>query len=189
MTSIDLTVLRPVRLMRSHMPDAPLPFDALDRFTIDELAQILALSRFGRRPVKLKLHDKGVLDLGLGADSLEKAVLRATVETQATPMKIVASVPNIAAADLFRARSLPVPPSFKNTQIQGTTTVLLGTPETQGALTGTSSIVLTMFVPPHPRELDGIVFGKNTVVDTTFEITPDFKEMTISKATNAPKPM
>jgi hypothetical protein len=76
MTSIDLTVLRPLLLMPFRMAQEtpPLPADAIERFSVGELAQILALSRFSRRPVKLILHSKGLPNHSQAFESFIAAV-------------------------------------------------------------------------------------------------------------------
>ncbi len=50
-------------LLVTGMPESP----TTNHFTIDELAQLLALSRFSRRPIKRRLNDKGLAD---GADDV-----------------------------------------------------------------------------------------------------------------------
>jgi ADP-dependent NAD(P)H-hydrate dehydratase / NAD(P)H-hydrate epimerase len=49
-----------------------------------------------------------------------------------------------------------------------------------GPITGTASLDLTGFVPPHPDELNGIVFGNTTTVKTKFVVTSDRKRLGLS---------
>lgn len=49
-----------------------------------------------------------------------------------------------------------------------------------GPIPGTARLQLIGFVPPHPRELDGIVFGDTTSVSTKFEIESDRKRVVLS---------
>lgn len=74
MIALDLTARHPVRLMLSFMHDTNLPSDALHRFTVTELGQILALSRFSRRPVKKLLHAKGLSDSTESVDAFLKLI-------------------------------------------------------------------------------------------------------------------
>lgn len=41
------------------------------------------------------------------------------------------------------------------------------------------------FVPPHPPELDGFVFGDSTTLESDFTVTPDRKNVTLTKTTVA----
>lgn len=56
-----MNTLLDLRSESAMMPGMePLPADACDRFGLDELAWVLAASRFARRPVKKHLHAKGL---------------------------------------------------------------------------------------------------------------------------------
>ena len=143
----------------------------------------LGLSGTNLGALVVRADPKGSVALGLGAPALEECKLRATLDTAPRPMKLVASLPSIAVADVFRARAMTAPKALADVRVEGTTTVLLGASEPKGGFPGTASFVLSGFVPPHPRELDGIVFGKKTRLDAAFEITPDLAEVRISKAT------
>jgi hypothetical protein len=48
---------------------------------------------------------------------------------------------------------------------------------------GSAAFVVNGWIPPHPRELDGIVYGTTTKLGTTFEVLPDLSEVRFPKAT------
>jgi ADP-dependent NAD(P)H-hydrate dehydratase / NAD(P)H-hydrate epimerase len=71
----------------------------------------------------------------------------------------------------------------RGASVEGTVDVSIGGPESKGMYAGKASFEVKGWTPPHPKELDGIVFGSKTKLGAAFEITPNLAEMRISKAT------
>jgi hypothetical protein len=55
--------------------------------------------------------------------------------------------------------------------------------ERPAALAGSLRVTLKGYVPPHPRDLDGIVFGDTTVVRMKYEVAADFSEAKLASVT------
>ncbi|UQA58303.1 hypothetical protein [Polyangium aurulentum] len=121
--------------------------------------------------------------VGLGKGDPEGAPVRAVIDIDKTPMTATVTLAPLLVDAAAAALGLTAPPAMRGARAEGTATVSLGTPETKGMPQGNASFEVTGWVPPHPKELDGIVFGKKTKLGASFEITPDLAEVRISKAT------
>ncbi|MDC0743317.1 hypothetical protein [Polyangium mundeleinium] len=128
-------------------------------------------------------NGKDPASIWLGAKTAEAAPLRLALDTTSKPMRLTATLPSTKVDDLARARSLSVPADLRGALVEGTVAVTLGGPEAKGMYTGTASFEVKGWVPPHPKELDGIVFGSKTKLGATFETTPNLTDVRISKAT------
>lgn len=133
--------------------------------------------------VGARWNGKDPASIWLGAKTPEAAPLRLAFDTKAKPMRLSATLPATKVDDLARARSLSVPADLRGATVEGTVAVTFGGPEAKGMYAGAASFEVKGWVPPHPKELDGIVFGNKTKLGATFEITPNLGEMRISKAT------
>ncbi|MDC3960225.1 hypothetical protein [Polyangium jinanense] len=133
--------------------------------------------------VGARWNGKDPASIWLGAKTPEAAPLRLALDTKAKPMRLSATLPPTKVDDLARARSLSVPADLRGASVEGTVAVTFGGPESKGMYAGTASLEVKGWVPPHPKELDGIVFGNKTKLGATFEITPNLVDMRISKAT------
>jgi ADP-dependent NAD(P)H-hydrate dehydratase / NAD(P)H-hydrate epimerase len=126
---------------------------------------------------------KSPVAIGVGARSPEEAKLRIDLDTQARPIKATVKLVPMKLDDLARSRAIVLPEGLRGASAEAAATVFVGGPEAKGMYSGTATVDVTGWVPPHPRELDGIVFGRKTKLGATFEITPDLTEMRIGKAT------
>ncbi|MDI1484629.1 hypothetical protein [Polyangium sp. y55x31] len=133
--------------------------------------------------VGARWNGKDPASIWLGAKTPEAAPLRLALDTKAKPMRLSSTLPATKIDDLARARSLSVPADLRGATVEGTVVVTFGGPEAKGMYTGTASFEVKGWVPPHPKELDGIVFGNKTKLGATFEITPNLVDMRITKAT------
>jgi hypothetical protein len=128
-------------------------------------------------------NGKDPASIWLGAKTPEAAPLRLALDTASKPMRLTATLPKAKVDDLARARSLSVPAEVRGASVEGTVVVTIGGPESKGMYAGTAAFEVKGWVPPHPKELDGIVFGNRTKLGATFEITPNLGEVRVSKAT------
>ncbi|MBI3200526.1 MAG: hypothetical protein HYZ29_03215 [Myxococcales bacterium] len=104
--------------------------------------------------------DDAQVAIGFGVDDLSRAPVRFEVRhSVAEPTATVTLTPVDLArlAGPFGAR-LPVE------GVTASATVQLTLPKGSGAVTGTLDATLQGYVPPHPRELDGLVFGDKTTL-------------------------
>lgn len=121
--------------------------------------------------------------VGMGKGDPAVAPLRAALEIDKKPMAATITLAPLAVDVAATALGLAAPPTLRGARAEGTARVTLGTPESKGMPQGEATLEVTGWVPPHPRELDGIVFGKKTKLGASFEITPDLAEVRMTKAT------
>jgi hypothetical protein len=121
--------------------------------------------------------------VGVGKGDPASAPLRAALEIDKKPMTATITLAPLAVDVAAAALGLAAPPTLRGARAEGTAKVWLGTPETKGMPQGEATLEVTGWVPPHPKELDGIVFGKKTKLGTSFEILPDLTEVRVTKAT------
>ena len=133
--------------------------------------------------VGARWNEKDPVSIWVGAEAAEAAPLRLALDTASRPMSVAATVPALRVSELARGRGLNVPADLQGATVEGTAKVFFGGPESKGMYAGTASFEVKGWVPPHPKELDGIVFGNRTKLGASFEITPDLGEARIAKAT------
>jgi hypothetical protein len=117
--------------------------------------------------------------LGLGESELGKAPLRVDVDASANPkLRLrLASTPLERLAAPF-AIQLPVK------DVSGSADVELAFSSREAATpaSGSAHFELKGFIPPHPVELDGFVFGDTTTFDTKFSVNPTMTELTLTES-------
>lgn len=123
------------------------------------------------------------VELGFGLTLSDKPVVSLAFDALEVPFRSTVTFASQKVDDVCRALAVPVPKGLEGSTVAGTISFVL-----DGALPdkphhGTGAFVVTGWVPPHPRELDGIVFGKTTKLGATFEVTPDLGEVRFTKAT------
>ena len=106
--------------------------------------------------------------LGFGQSDLTHAPFRVEVKPSATPPTATFSLAPIAA-DLL-ARLLGVELSISGVTVAAETSIAFGTGPAKGSVNGYTHITLKGYVPPHPFELDGFIFGDTTTFDTKFAL-------------------
>lgn len=115
------------------------------------------------------IADQAFIALGFGAADPKRAALRLEVQPKATPplaTLTLAPTPLTQLAGPFGVK-LPVE------NVVGSGVAQLRFTERAGAdaVDGELSLALDGFVPPHPRELDGFVFGRTTHVTSKLAVS------------------
>ena len=141
----------------------------------------LGQTKFGALSFHRTKDDK--VDMGFGLTLSDKPVIHLTFDAAAVPFKGTVSFEAQKIDDVCRAFSLPIPKGLSGSTVEGSVTFTLDGQLPSTPHHGTGAFVLNGWVPPHPRELDGIVFGKTTKLGTTFEVLPDLSEVRFPKAT------
>ncbi len=123
------------------------------------------------------------LDLGFGLTLSEKPIVSVSLDASAVPFKGSVTFAAQKVDDVCKALTLPVPKGFSGSSVEGTIKFIIDGVLPANPHHGTAAFVVTGWVPPHPRELDGLVYGRTTKLGTTFEVLPDLSEVRFPKAT------
>ncbi|MEZ4219378.1 MAG: hypothetical protein R3B13_00525 [Polyangiaceae bacterium] len=112
--------------------------------------------------------DDAVVGLGFGEADPNHAPVRISVEHALTQPRAKIELRPVKAEELAGPLGVEFP--IENVTVSGK--VQLDLPKTLevGEVTGTLNVKLDGYVPPHPRELDGIVFGKVTTFDSKLRL-------------------
>jgi hypothetical protein len=118
--------------------------------------------------------------LGFGEEDPSKAPIRLRVEHAGKPPTAQLT---LAPTKLDRlAGPLGVALPVEGVTASAEVNLILPPGFTAGKVSGTASIRLEGWVPPHPRELDGFVFGNVTTFDTKLEVNEDQSQVTLSES-------
>ncbi len=120
------------------------------------------------------VKDTATLTLGLGSPPPAKPPLTATIEP--TKADVTLAPMDVSGVTALLGVKLPL------ANVKLGATLQVERPE-GGPITGKLSADLHGFVPPHPRELDGIVFGGTTHVETAFAVAKDEQSAALDHAT------
>lgn len=117
--------------------------------------------------------------LGLGESELEKAPLRLDADLSVPKPRVTVTLAPIALDRLAGPFAVALP-------IQGVTassTLALEFASREAALPESGNVKMTLdgWIPPHPPELDGFVFGRTTTVESKLAFAPDGKTLTLSE--------
>jgi ADP-dependent NAD(P)H-hydrate dehydratase / NAD(P)H-hydrate epimerase len=117
--------------------------------------------------------------LGLGEAELEKSPLRLDADLSIPKPRVTATLAPMALDRLAGPFAVALP-------VQGVTasaTLTLDFASRDAALPESGLVKLTLdgFIPPHPPELDGFVFGRTTTVESKLGFAPDGKTLTLSE--------
>jgi hypothetical protein len=119
--------------------------------------------------------------LGLGEAELEKAPLRLDADLAVPKPRVTVALAPIALDRLAGPFAVALP-------IQGVTassTLSLDFASREAALPESGAVKITLdgWIPPHPPELDGFVFGRTTTVESKLSFAPDGKTVTLTDST------
>jgi hypothetical protein len=118
--------------------------------------------------------------LGYGESDLAKAPFRVEI---ALGGKVPTATFTLAPTPAERlAKPLGVPLPLPGVIVSSQTTIAFAEGAAAGAISGTTSVTLKGYVPPHPFELDGFIFGDTTTFDTKFALPPTRDRITLSES-------
>ena len=123
-------------------------------------------------------RESSAIALGFGESELSRAPFRVEVSANGKTPTATFTLAPTPAEKLSRplGMSLPVTGVIVSSQ----TTITFAEGESSGAINGTTHITLKGYVPPHPFELDGFIFGDTTSFDTRFALPPTRDRITLS---------
>lgn len=114
--------------------------------------------------------DDAVVELGLGTQDLEHAPVKLAVKHAADPPTADIILAETKVDELAGPFSVSIP-ELKGVRASGILHLELPKGRKTGPINGTLSAKLLGFVPPHPHEIDGFVFGDMTTLDTKLVIS------------------
>lgn len=123
------------------------------------------------------------VDAGFGLNMSEKPIVNVNLDASAVPFKGSVTFAPQKVDDVCRTFALPVPKGFGGASVEGSLSFVLDGAMPSKPHHGVASFVVNGWVPPHPRELDGIVFGKTTKFNASLELLPDLGEVRFTQAT------
>lgn len=108
------------------------------------------------------------LTLGFGETDPARARVRLDVSPKTTPPSARITLAPTPAEELEKPLGL----AFGVSGVKASATVDLAFPggADEGSVSGKAHILLDGYVPPHPLELDGFIFGSTTTFDTEFAL-------------------
>lgn len=122
--------------------------------------------------------DQASVGVGFGASDPAAAPLRLEVRHAAQPPTIAVTLAPMPLDDLSGPFGMKLP--VDNVTVSGQANVALIPRGESDAYQGNVRLVLDGFVPPHPRELDGFIFGNRTTVSTDFTVREDRQHVALT---------
>ncbi|HVW27640.1 MAG TPA: hypothetical protein VHC69_19880 [Polyangiaceae bacterium] len=126
------------------------------------------------------IGEAATVTMGFGATDAASAPLRATVQNMVTTPTLTVTLAPTVLAKLAGPMGVPLP--APGAVASGEATLSFARGIEQGPVTGKLDARLTGWVPPHPVELDGFLFGKTTTFSTAFAVTADRKTVTLTQS-------
>jgi hypothetical protein len=123
-------------------------------------------------------REGSTIALGYGESDLGKAPFRVAVALGGTVPTATFTLAPTAAERLAKPLGVPLP--LPGVIVSSQTTIAFAAGAAAGAISGTTNITLKGYVPPHPFELDGFIFGDTTTFDTKFALPPTRDRITLS---------
>jgi hypothetical protein len=106
--------------------------------------------------------------LGFGETDLSKAPFRVEISPSgSTPTARFVLAPTPAER---LSKPLGLGPLGSGVVVSSETTIAFASGAAEGSVSGVSNVTLKGYIPPHPFELDGFIFGDTTTFDTKFTI-------------------
>jgi ADP-dependent NAD(P)H-hydrate dehydratase / NAD(P)H-hydrate epimerase len=122
-------------------------------------------------------NDKPEVVIGIGADDPANAAIRIDL-TRSAPYALKVAWKQAPLTDLASILGITMPP--RGISAEGV--VELHAADLIAPVDGSVHLVLHNFVPPHPAELNGVVTGNHTTVDSKLTISQDRSKVALSDA-------
>ena len=120
------------------------------------------------------------ITIGLGNEAIGDAPIRLELHPTEQPATALLTLRPTKLESLGAPLGLALP--APGAMADGSVALTLGTRAGHGAIDGTASFTLAGWVPPHPRELGGIVFGDRTTFTTRLSVAEDHRKITLTEA-------
>jgi hypothetical protein len=124
--------------------------------------------------------EAATVTMGFGATDPASAPVRATVQNMVTTPTLTITLAPTELKKLAGPMGIPLP--APGVVASGEATMSFTRGLEQGPVNGKLDARLTGWVPPHPVELDGFLFGNTTTFSTAFAVPKDRKTVTLSQS-------
>jgi ADP-dependent NAD(P)H-hydrate dehydratase / NAD(P)H-hydrate epimerase len=124
--------------------------------------------------------DDAVVELGLGTQDLEHAPVKLAVKHAVDPPTADIVLAETKVEELAGPFAVSIP-ELKGVRASGVLHLELPKGRKTGPIAGTLSAKLLGFVPPHPKEIDGFVFGDMTTLDTKLVIAENKERLDLTE--------
>jgi ADP-dependent NAD(P)H-hydrate dehydratase / NAD(P)H-hydrate epimerase len=125
-------------------------------------------------------QEASTIALGFGEADLSKAPFRVEVSPSgATPSARFVLAPTPAER---LAKPFGLGLQVSGVVVSSETTIAFAGGATAGTINGTTNVTLKGWIPPHPFELDGFIFGDTTTFDTKFALPATRDRITLSES-------
>jgi hypothetical protein len=118
--------------------------------------------------------------LGYGESDLGRAPFRVEVALGGKVPTASFTLAPTAAEKLAKPLGVPLP--IPGVIVSSQTTIAFAEGAAAGAISGTTSCTLKGYIPPHPFELDGFIFGDTTTFDSKFALPATRDRITLSES-------
>jgi len=124
--------------------------------------------------------EAATVTMGFGATDPVSAPIRATVKNLATAPSLTVTLTPTALSKLAGPMGIPLP--APGVVASGEANLVFTRGLAQGKVTGKLDARLVGWVPPHPVELDGFLFGNTTTFSTQLAVSADRSTVTLSES-------
>jgi ADP-dependent NAD(P)H-hydrate dehydratase / NAD(P)H-hydrate epimerase len=118
--------------------------------------------------------------LGFGEADLSKAPFRVEISPNGSPPTARFVLAPTPAERL--AKPLGLGPLGSGVVVSSESTIAFASGAAEGSVTGASNVTLKGYIPPHPFELDGFIFGDTTTFDTKFTLPKTRDRITLTES-------
>jgi ADP-dependent NAD(P)H-hydrate dehydratase / NAD(P)H-hydrate epimerase len=125
--------------------------------------------------------EQSTIALGFGETEVERAPIRASIHHASDPPSGEIMLLQTELSKLADPFGVQIP--LENVSASGEAKLVFQRGRADGVVDGSFKSRLHGYVPPHPRELDGFVFGDVTSFDSKFEISEDRTRATLTEST------
>jgi hypothetical protein len=124
--------------------------------------------------------EAATISMGFGATDPTTAPIRATVQNIVTAPEVTVTLAPTELSKLAGPMGIPIP--APGVVASGEAKLLFTRGLAQGPVTGQVDARLVGWVPPHPVELDGFLFGNTTTFGSKLSVSADRKTVQLSQS-------
>ena len=118
--------------------------------------------------------------LGYGESDLARAPFRVAVDLGGSVPTATFTLAPIAAERLAKPLGVPLP--MPGVTVSSQTSIAFAMGAAAGAISGSTTVTLKGYIPPHPFELDGFIFGDTTSFDSKFALPATRDRITLTES-------